>query len=55
MSPLYYWRDSYAIGKYQQPRKSVYMYIVALYILYIGGKDNVYIFVQRIWVLNFII
>lgn len=29
------------------------MYIVALYILYIGGKDNVYIFVQRIRVLNF--
>lgn len=54
MSPLYYWRDSYAIGKYQQPR-TLYMYIVALYILYIGGKDNVYIFVQRIWVLNFII
>lgn len=28
--------------------EKVYMYIVALYILYIGGKDNVYIFVQRI-------
>lgn len=29
------------------------MYIVALYILYIGGKDNVYIFVQRFMSIKF--